>query len=416
MAADSLTLAEAAALLRPGMTVFIHGTATEPRALVEYIAANPGHLAGVHLLTSFIPGINTVLLAGVAPGARLTTFMAQPGLADAIAAGEAEALRLAYSRIPAYLDAMAGIDLAFVHGRTLADGSVSTGVSGELIPSVCAKAQRVCLIDNPAMPVPARGCTIAADRIDYRVASTAGLVEYRAADRADAVTAAIARHVAGLIHDGDTLQSGLGVIPNAVFALLGERRRLRVYSGMISDSIMPLAASGALAQGVEHVYGMALGSHELFRWLDQRPGLRVADVVEAHDVARLSRIERLVGINSGLEVALDGSVNAERIGTRVVSGPGGLPDFSAGSSRSPGGRSIVALPAANMRKGISRIVARLAAHEQPTIPAGVVTHVVTEHGVAEIRGATAAQCAERLIGVADPAYRDALSAAASLTH
>ena len=227
MAAETLTLAQAASLLRPGMTVFIHGTATEPRAIVEYIAAHPHHLAGVHLVTSFIPGINTVVLADAAPGARLTTFMAQPALADAIAAGHAEALRLAYSRVPGYLDALPAIDLAFVHGRTLDDGSVSTGVSGELIPTACAKADRVCLLDNPDMPVPQRGCMLAPERIDYRVSASASLIEYRAADRADAVSEAIARHVAGLVRDGDTVQSGLGVIPNAVFANEPLRRFLQ---------------------------------------------------------------------------------------------------------------------------------------------------------------------------------------------
>lgn len=416
MAADRLTLAQAAALLRPGMTVFIHGTATEPRALVEFLAANPAHLTGVHLVTSFIPGINTVVLAGLAEGSRLTTFMAQPGLADAIARGDAEALRLPYSGVPGYLDNLPRIDLALVHGRTLPDGGVSTGVSGELIPTVCAKARRICVIDNAGMPMPERGCTIEASRIDFRVEDEAPLIQYLTADRADAVSAAIARHVAALVRDGDTLQAGLGVIPGAVFALLGERHGLRIHSGMISDALMSLTASGALAEDAEHLYGMALGSEALFRWLDGRPGFRVGDVVEVHDVTRLSQLGNLVAINSGIEVALDGSVNAECIGSRAVSGPGGLPDFATGAARSPGGRSIIALPAANARKGISRIVDRLANHGSPTLPAGTVTHVVTEHGVAALRGASPGQCAERLIAIADPAHRGQLAAAASLTH
>ena len=126
MVAGQLTLSEAASLLEPGMTVFIHGTATEPRAFVDYLAANPGHLTGVHLLTSFIPGINTISLAGLADDSRLTTFMAQPGLAEAIERGDAEALRLQYSKVAVYLASLPRIDLAFVHGRPLPDGGVSS--------------------------------------------------------------------------------------------------------------------------------------------------------------------------------------------------------------------------------------------------------------------------------------------------
>ncbi len=416
MDAGQLTLGEAASLLRPGMTVFIHGTATEPRAFVDYLAANPEHLTGVHLLTSFIPGINSVSLAGLAEGSKLTTFMAQPGLSDAIERGDAEALRLQYSKVPGYLHDVERIDLAFIHGRPLPDGDVSTSVSGELIPTACAKAERVCVFENPSLPLPSEGCVIAADRIDYRACSAGGLIEYLGADRADEVSVSIARHVASLVNDGDALQTGIGVIPGAVFIELRTRRGLRINSGMVGDSVMNLADAGALATDTEHLYGMALGSQALYDWLDSRPDFRVGDVTEVHSVERIATVENLVAINSGIEVALDGSVNAEQIGSKVVSGPGGLPDFATGSSRAPGGRSIIALPAANARKGVSRIVARLANHDQPTVAAGIATHIVTEFGIAAIADASPRECAERLIAIADPAHREALLNALTLTR
>ena len=329
--AGQLTLSDAASLLRPGMTVFIHGTATEPRAFVDYLAAHPEHLTGVHLLTSFIPGINSVSLAGLAADSNLTTFMAQPVLADAIERGDAEALRLQYSKVPGYLRGLERLDLAFFHGRPLPDGDVSTSVSGELIPTACEKAERVCVFENASLPIPVNGCVIASDRIDYRACSAGELIEYPGAVRADDVSSGIARHVATLIKDGDALQTGIGVIPGAVFAELRTRRGLRINSGMVGDSVMLLAEAGVLAADSEHLYGMALGSQALFKWLDGRPGFRVGDVAEVHDVERIATVENLVAINSGIEVALDGSINAEQIGPRVVSGPGGLPDFATGS-------------------------------------------------------------------------------------
>ena len=118
---------------------------------------------------------------------------------------------------------------------------------------------------------------------------------------------------------------------------------------------------------------------------------------------------------------MGGSIGREkrvvaRLGARAISGPGGLPDYAAGGAASAGGLSIIALPSANAKRGISRIVPRIANADAPTVAAGVVTHVVTEHGVAEIGGVDGAERARRLIAVADPAHRDALAEAAALSH
>lgn len=408
------TLDDAAALLRPGTTAFIHGTATEPRAFVERLAASPGALEGVHIITSFIPGINTETLA--ATGARLTVFMAQPALADAVAAGQAEALRLNYGALPGWIAALERLDLAFVRGRRANDGGIATGITGELIGAACARAERVCVFDDPAMPLPEQGVVLPAEGIDDVVPGGGDLIEYRGADRIDDMARVIARHVATLIGDGATLQAGLGVVPTAVFAELAGRRRLRVFSGMACDALVPLADAGALDASAEHVYGMALGSTGLYRWLDGRAGFRVAGCEETHDREVLAALPRFTAINSALEVGLDGSINAELLGTRAVSGPGGLPDYAAGGAASAGGRSIIALPSANAKRGISRIVPRVANADAPTVAPGVVTHVVTEHGVAEIGGVDGAERARRLIAVADPAHRDALAEAAALSH
>ncbi len=408
------TLDDAVASLRPGMTAFIHGTATEPRAFVERLASRPGALDGVHIITSFIPGINTETLAET--GARLTTFMAQPALAVAVAAGRAEALRLSYGALPGWIAGLERLDFAFVRGRRRDDGSIATGITGELIVAACARAERVCVFDDPTMPLPERGVVLPADGVDDVVPGTCDLIEYRGADRIDDMAREIARHVVGLIGDGATLQAGLGVVPTAVFAELAKRRGLRVFSGMACDALVPLAEAGALAGGVEHVYGMALGSSALYRWLDGRAGFRVASCEETHDRDVLAALPRFTAINSALEVGLDGSINAEQLGARAVSGPGGLPDYAAGGAASAGGRSIIALPSANAKRGISRIVPRIANADTPTVAAGVVTHVVTEHGVAEIGGVDGAERARRLIAVADPAHRGALAEAAALTH
>lgn len=402
---------DAAALLRPGVTAFIHGTATEPREFVEWLTQQ-GALEGVHLITSFIPGINTETLAD--SGARLTTFMAQPALAEGIARGDVDALRLHYGELPGWIAALESLDVAFVRGRRLPDGRVATGITGELIAAACARADTVCVFDDPEMPLPEQGVTIEAP--DVAVVAPGPLIEYRGGDRIDDLARTIAANVAPLVDDGATLQSGLGVVPTAVFTALLQRRNLRLFSGMISDAVMALADTGALDAEVEHVYGMALGTRALYEWLDGRARFRVVGCEDSHNSERMRALPQFTAINSAVEVGLDGSVNAELLGARAISGPGGLPDYAAGAAQSRGGKSIIALPAANEKRGISRIVPRVRNADAPTVSGEFVTHVVTQFGVAEIAGVGAAERARRLIAVADPAHRAALSREAALSH
>ncbi|MEO0366274.1 MAG: acetyl-CoA hydrolase/transferase C-terminal domain-containing protein [Pseudomonadota bacterium] len=403
------TLTEVISLIEPGMTVFIHGTATEPRALCEALVASSDRLTDTHVITSFIPGINTVGLSGIASGQRYTTFMANP--ADESNPGQQEALRLPYSALNEFIERLPQLDLAFVPGRIAESGEISTGITGELIPATARRADRTALINNPGTPLPVKGCVLSS--VDHVCRSATPLIEYLPGARADAVTTKIASQVAALVPDGATIQAGLGVIPSAVFAALSQRRRLKIFSGMISDATIALADSGALDSNAEHVYGMAMGSHQLYAWLDRRPSFRVAACDETHSRALLADLSQFFAMNSAIEVALDGSVNAERLGARTISGPGGLPDYAFGGSSSVGGASIIALPASNRKRGISRIVPRLANHEMPTLKTGLTTHVVTEFGVADLRTDDLKLRAERLIAVADPEHHDSLRKAAS---
>ncbi|MEM6818885.1 MAG: acetyl-CoA hydrolase/transferase C-terminal domain-containing protein [Pseudomonadota bacterium] len=396
-----MTLTDAIELIKPGMTVFVHGSATEPRALVDALHAASERLRDVHIITSFIPGINTVDIAGLAEGQRYTSFMASAVKPDA--PGPREALRLPYSALSDYLTNLPQLDLAFIHGRAIGGGRVSTGLTGELLRAAVARAERFCLLDNQSMSLPAVGCELREP--DYRFALEQTLIEYLPGGRADDVSLEIARHVANMIPDGATLQAGLGVIPSEVFALLKDRKNLRIMSGMVSDSLVPLAESGALDPSHEQIFGMALGSQSLYAWLNGRSGFRVADCSETHNRDVLTSIDGFHAVNSALEVALDGSINSEQLGSRIVSGPGGLPDYAFGGTHSAGGASMIALPASNRKRGISRIVPRLANHDSPTLQSGSVTHVVTEYGVADLRTPDAVERASRLIAIADPEHR-----------
>jgi acyl-CoA hydrolase len=408
----SKSLDDVSTMLRRDTSVFVHGTATEPRALLENWIANPSHLRGVRCLTSFVPGVNTCNLAGLARDQHVVAFMNHSAYADAEASGQLTALRLSYSEVGRYIEKSPRLDTVFVQVAPLKNGRYSTGISAELIPTAVANTDKVCAIVNDQMPIPQNGFSLSTGRVDYSVNVSRPLIEYAAGARApDAVSLQIADHVCSLVKDGDTLQAGLGGVPGSLFRKLSKHRGLRVYGGMVTDAFASLYESGALDMSAEHIYGMALGSHEFYQWLDGRAACRVAGVEETHSVERISSIENFVAVNSAISVGLDGAVNAERIGDKSVSGPGGLPDFAAGASLSAGGRSIIALPATNTNGTISRITTNAVDPMARTVMAEYVTHVVTEFGVADLRGTSTSERASRLIGIADPRFRNTLSCA-----
>jgi 4-hydroxybutyrate CoA-transferase len=236
------------------------------------------------------------------------------------------------------------------------------------------------------------------------------------ADAEDDPVRRIGALVADMVEDGDCLQLGIGAIPDAVLASVSSRRDLGVHSGMISDGVLDLIRQGAITGARKtidrhHVVtGFLLGSAELYAWARQAPQLRLRPVSYTHDAGVLARLDRLVSINSAVEIDLLGQVNSERLGGRAISGVGGQIDFLRAASVSRGGRSILALPSTARGGQVSRIVGHIPAAAVVTTCRTDVDLVVTEWGVASLRGATERERAERLIEVAAPEFREQLRA------
>jgi len=213
----------------------------------------------------------------------------------------------------------------------------------------------------------------------------------------------IARHCAGFIPDRATLEFGLGALPDAVLAALGERKGLRVHSGALGDGIVDLMQRGVITDATG---GVLLGTQKLFDFAHRNPKLRLRSSDYTHDPRVLGGIARFVAINSAVEVDLTGQVNAEVAGGSYVGAVGGALDFIRAANHSPGGVSIVALPSAAGGKA-SRIVARLSGPvATPRSEAGVI---VTEHGAADLRGLTLRERARRMIAIAAPGFRELLA-------
>ncbi len=307
------------------------------------------------------------------------------------------------------------------------DGRFSLGVSGGAALEVVCRAGLVIAEVNPAMPYVAGPSAFARHHFDLLVEVDHPLLALSPptvppsnpgshSDRATAA-AVIGELVAAQVANGSTIEYGIGTVPDAAVAALVDHDALGLHSGLIGDAAMTLIDSGALDGSAKefdrglHVASAVLGSERLVQWVRDRDDVVIVASNYSHGVPVLAQHRRFVAINSAIEVALDGSVNAEQVGRRVLSGPGGQPDFAAGAMLSLEGRSFVALPAtvgSDRTPPRSRIVGRLGDDVPVTVPRYLADRVVTEHGVAELSGADHGQRAARLRAIADPAVRPQL--------
>jgi len=404
-----------AALLRAGDTVAWSGTAAEPCALLERLDAQLPRLPRTRALIGF--GLGTLPDA-----ARLARHMDVCALGGAgsnrrlAPAGRLDVLPANYHALS--LQAARGelrIDVVLV--QLAGDGdAVHVALQHDYVAAAIPHARVVVAEINDRAPLVAGEPALDPADVDVTVRASHPPVAWQA-PRPSHAARAIAAHVARLVPHGATLQVGLGAIPDAVLEALAAHRDLGVHSGVIGDRIADLMRCGAITNrrkpldGGLTVTNALLGSEALYRFAHRNPRLALRATRYTHDLAVLGAIPDLIGINSALEVDLTGQVNAEVAAGRHAGLIGGHADFLRGCLRSEGGRGIVALESTARGGALSRIV--------PSLAGGVVTTpradadvVVTEHGIAELRGKTIFERAEALIAVAAPDFRDALRAAA----
>ena len=292
-------------------------------------------------------------------------------------------------------------------------GTHSLGACVDYMDAAVARARTVIAEVSPQVPDTGGHARIPAARLDAVLHSTRAPHLLPRAEP-NATERAIGAHIAALIPDGATIQTGLGALPEAVLAALAGHRDLGLHSGILGDGAMALMRAGTLtnarkplAPGVS-VTTTLVGSAELHRFAHRNPAVALKPSSHTHNEVVLAQLPRLFAINAAAEVDLTGQVNAERIGANVIGGVGGQADFARAAARSAGGASIIALPA-TASDGASRIVARLSG--PVTTPRSDVDFVVTEHGVADLRGASEHERARRIIAIAAPAARESLERA-----
>ena len=321
--------------------------------------------------------------------------------------------------VPAYVSAVPGlirsgvikVDVVLLRVRPHPKpGYFTVGVMADFLPAMVQAARCVIAEIDDRLPMTAQDALVAAEDIDVLTECDADEVLMPDPEPTD-IDMRVASHVAGLIPDGATIQLGVGGLPVAVCRALLHHKDLGVHSGVISDIVVDLVEKGVITnarKGIDAgriVTGGLFGSRRLMNFADGNSKVEIRCSEYTHNQQVLSRLPNLYAINSGVEVDLTGNVNSEIAAGRYLGAIGGLPDFVRGAVASPGGRAIIAVPSTTPDGKHSRIVASLAG--QPiSIPRGDIDIVVTEYGVAELRGRSFSERAKRLRAIAHPDFRD----------
>jgi len=296
-------------------------------------------------------------------------------------------------------------------------GYFSLSLGADYTMAAIARARAVVLEVNPHVPFANGNCHVHISQVAALVESEDPVLEV-GLPAIGRVQEAIGQYVAEMIPDGATLQIGYGGIPDAVVMQLTHKHDLGVHTEMIGDGILTLVEAGAITNGRKNVNRgkmlatFALGSNRLYRFMDRNPALEMHPVDVTNDPFLAGRNDRLIAINASMQVDLIGQCGSESLGFTPYSGTGGQADFVRAANRSRDGKAFIVLPSTAKDNTISRIVPTLSPGTHVTTGKNDVNYVVTEHGVAQLRGKTAKQRAEALIAIAHPDFRPELREAA----
>ena len=411
---------EAVGLIDSGDSIYIQGSTSIPEVLSQALADRGNELKDVTLYAACAGGRREAPFCKpeYKEAFNVKSLFVANNIRRWLADGYGTTIPAFLGEIPAmFRDGTLPLDAVFLNvSPPDKDGYCSFGVSADLAVSALECARKVIVQINKAMPYSYGDALIHVSRIDAAVEVDDPLVEVPTAVPTE-TDSAIGRHIAELIPDGATLQIGVGGIPNAVLSALKDHQHLGLHTEAMTDGVLPLLESGVIdnsqktvCSGIS-VASLALGSKRLYEYMDYRKDLLLKDVAWTNAPFRIAQNPKVMAINSAVEVDLTGQVCADSIGTRIISGVGGQHDFMYGGSLSEGGKTFIAIPSMT-EKGRSKISPVL------TEGAGVVTtrhmvqHIVTEYGVASLRGKSLAERARALVSIAHPSVREELERAA----
>lgn len=399
-------------IFRPGTSVVLHSACAEPQHLASQLALHATSFRDVRLYTLMPMGQAPYAAAIAGSGLSVVTFSPGKGLREAANAGRVEMMRTPLSGIPKlFHDRILTADVLLLQvSPPDENGTMSLGISVDYMRAVLEQRPMVVAEINPLMPRTCGDTSVFENQVDYVLKSQNPLQAVQPA-KPDEIEQRIAEHVAGLITHGCVIQTGIGLLPDLVLGHLGTLHDLGVHSGIISDAILPLLERGAVTNArKKHFPGrcittMAAGTQPFYDALHDNPAIEFHPCSLTHDVDLIADLDGFCAINSVLQIDLAGRANAERVDGKIISTPGGLPDFARGAAMARNGKSIITLRSTAKDGSRSNIVPELAPEAPVTVTADHIDYVVTEHGVARLKGLDAANRARALIAIAAPDFR-----------
>jgi acyl-CoA hydrolase/GNAT superfamily N-acetyltransferase len=411
----TVSLERALERVRRGARVFLATACAEPQFLVQGLLDRADQLHDVQLLHFITLGDAPYTDRKFDTRFRHNAFFVGPATRDAINEGRADYTPVFISEIPGlFRRGIVSIDVALIQvSPPDAHGFVSLGVSVDIVRAAVESARVVIAQVNRAMPRTMGDTFVHISKIHHLVEQDHPLMEFRYPPLKD-VEQQVARNVARLIHDGDTIHVGIGHIPHGVLPLLRDRKDLGVHTEVVSDEFVELVQCGSITGERKSLHpgkivcSFCVGTRRLYDYVHENPLFLFLPADRVYSPLVIAQNERMVSIVSAQEVDLSGQVCSESRGFHFYSGIGGRLDFVRGAAMSQGGRSIVALPSTSEDGSSSRIVPYLQEGAGVVATRGDVKYVVTEYGIAYLHGKSIRERAMALINIAHPRFRKEL--------
>lgn len=423
-----VTPEDAVKVIKSGQRVFLTGNVSVPQKILAALVAYAPNLENVEICQALTVGSADYVSEAMQGHLRVNSMFISANIRKAVHEGRADFTPVLLSEFPLlFKRGILPLDAALIHISPPDEhGFCSLGVEVGLTKSAAEAAKVIIAEVNEQMPRTLGDSFIHVSRLNYIIPVNYPIAEMPMAEEGPSdIVEKIAGHIAELIPDGATMQLGIGAIPDAVLKFLYNKKDLGIHTELFSDGVIDLVNAGVLtnAQKTLHpgkiVAGFLIGTKRLYDWADDNPLIELHRTEYVNDPFVIAQNDRMVAINSAIEVDLTGQVCADSIGPKLYSGVGGQLDFIYGASRSKGGVPIIALPSVNVARDgtVQSKISALLKHG-----AGVVTtrnhvrYIVTEYGVADLYGKTIRQRATQLINIAHPDFRAELKKQAGELH
>jgi len=407
----AVSAAEAVRSVKSGDRAFVHGAGATPTELMTALCART-ELEGVELFHMHTNGPTPWAEPDAPRGLRSNSLFTGPDLRKPVEEGRADFVPVFLSDIPAlFRRRTIPLDVAFLSlSPPDRQGNCTLGPSVDAAKAAAESATRIVAVINERMPRTHGNTVVPLDQVDAFTLVERPLWEMIPGEPGP-VERTIGEIIAGLVEDGSTIQMGIGGIPDAVLALLGNKHDLGVHTEMFSDGLIPLIEGGVVTNRCKDVHrgrtvtSFVGGTQKLYDFVHDNLLLEFHPCDRTNDTGLIRLNPKVVAINAAIEIDLTGQVCADSIGHRIYSGIGGQMDFIRGAALSEGGKPILALPSTAASGKVSRIVSALKPGAGVVTTRGHVQWVVTEYGAVNLHGMSLRQRADALIGIAHPDFR-----------